>query len=102
MAPTRKEDSFSMKGVITQLDSATKTLHVKNEGGLELTYRVDDATRISTPEGTGGNSARELTFSELGVNDPVEIEYRYNENYEKIALSIQREPQPPAPLPSKS
>ena len=90
-----------MKGVITQLDPPTKTLHVKNEGGLELTYRVDDATRISAPAGQGGNSARELTFSELEANDPVEIEYRYNENYEKIALSIQKEPQPQAPPPSK-
>ena len=97
----RSEDSFSVKGLITKIDATTKTLHVKNEGGLELTYRVDDSTQIEIAEEPGKASGRPLLFSELAANDPLEISYRYNENYEKIALSVQKQPKKTAAAPPR-
>ena len=91
--PARKEDSFSVKGVITRTDPATKTLYVKTQSGLELTYQVDDSTQIDAPGNSGGAPDREVLFSKLAANDPVEISYRYNENYEKIALLIRKQPE---------
>ena len=93
VAPTRKEDSFSVKGVISRTDPVTKTLYVKTESGLELTYHVDDSTQIDAPGNSGGAPDREVLFSKLAVNDAIEINYRYNENYEKIALSVQKQPE---------
>ena len=90
VTPSRKEDFFSAKGVLTRIDSVTKVLYLRNESGLELTYHVDDSTKAEVP------------FSTLAVNDAVEIDYRYNENYEKIALSLRKQPPLPAPPPSKS
>ena len=90
-AESRKDDSFSVKGLVTRIDSATKTLYVKTEGGLELTYHVDDSTQVEAPGDSGGTPDRELLFSKLAVNDSVEISYRYNENYEKMALSVRKQ-----------
>ena len=93
VAPARKEDSFSVKGVITRTDPATKTLYVKTQSGLELTYDVDDSTQIDAPGNSGGAPDSAVLFSKLAANDPVEITYRYNENYEKIALLIRKQPE---------
>ena len=93
VVPARKEDSFSVKGVITRTDPATKTLYVKTQSGLELTYQVDDSTQIDAPGNSGGTPDREVLFSKLAANDAVEINYRYNENYEKIALLIRKQPE---------
>ena len=101
MPQGRTEDSFSIKGLIARVDSATKTLYVKNEGGLELSCHVDDSTQIEAAEEAGQKAGRALLFSELAVNDSVEISYRYNENYEKIALSVQRQPKKIAVAPAK-
>ena len=91
--PARREDSFSVKGVITRTDPATKTLYVKTQSGLELTYQVDDSTQIDAPGDSGGAPDRGVLFSKLAADDPVEISYRYNENYEKIALLIRKQPE---------
>ena len=102
-AQPRREDSFSVKGRITRIDPATKTLYLRNEAGLELTYHVDDSTQIEVPdtEPTWAATPDPQGFlSRFAVNDSVEIGYRYNENYEKIALSIRKElPNPALPAP---
>ncbi len=90
-AQVKKQEPFKAKGVITQVDPAAKTFFLKNEGGLELTYHADDSTEF---EGSG--------LAELFTGDEVEVTYRYNENYEKIALSVKKPSKENIPVPKKS
>ena len=68
----KKEDLFSMKGTVTQIDTAEKILRAKNPAGLELTFRVEKGESLAG----------------LAANDPVEISYVYNENFEKVARTL--------------
>ena len=63
------------------MNQEDKVLRVKIEGGLELTFHTDEATVIRKAEGTG-------TFKDLMEGGAVEMEYVYNENYEKVAQAI--------------
>ncbi len=70
----KEEGFFSTKGTITRMEADQKRFTLKNEGGLELTFYTGEAK----------------TFAGLAVGDAVEIDYLYNENYEKIAQSIRK------------
>lgn len=76
-ALVKKQEPFKAQGVVTRVDLAAKIFLLKNEGGLELTYFADDSTDF------GGSD-----FSSLATGENVEVTYRYNENYEKIALTV--------------
>ena len=78
-----QDELFSTKGTLTQVDTVGKMLRVKIEGGLELSFRVEDATQIMVGE-------TPKTLVDLGVNDSVEIQYFYNQNYEKVAKTIKK------------
>lgn len=75
-----KEELFSTKGTIIEINLQEKVLHVKNEGGLELTYHADEATPLD----------------DFAVNDFVEMDYLYNQDYEKMIRNIKKS-SPPAP-----
>lgn len=77
------ENLFSTKGTVTQIDQETQTLRVKNEGGLQLTFHTDTTTRV-----LAGDELK--TLAGLSTGDTIEIEYAYNENYEKVARSIKK------------
>jgi len=70
-----REESFSTKGTVVSVDGATDTLRLRNEGGLELTFHANNPAQLSG----------------LGADDPIEIEYRYNENYEKVIQSVKKQ-----------
>ena len=101
-APSQ-EEHFSTKGTITQIEStgessqegAAKILRVKTEGGLELTFRANNLTSVKVGE-------QVKSLADLAVNDPVEIDYAYNENYEKVSQSIVKKQTPEPPKPEKS
>ena len=76
-----KEQIFSTKGTLTQIDASAKILRVKIEGGLELTFRVDDSTQIRKGEAL-------KSFADLQGDQPVEMEYVYNEDFEKVARTV--------------
>jgi hypothetical protein len=75
------EDLFSTEGAITQVDAAENIIHVKVEGGLEVTFHLDDTTAVQAGEAV-------KSFADLQVGDTVKIGYRYNDNYEKVARSV--------------
>ena len=83
-----EEESFSTAGKITQLNIQEKTLGLKREGGLELTFHVNDVTQILI-----GEEAKPLT--DLAVGDSIEMEYVYNKDYEKFARTIRKSLTPP-------
>ena len=70
----KREELFSTQGTITRMKADQKRFTLKNEGGLELTFYTGEAT----------------TLADLAVGDAVEIDYLYNENYEKIAQAIKK------------
>ena len=86
-----QEEIFSTKGNLVEVNPEEKLLRLKNEGGLELTFRVVATTQVWVEE------AQKL-LADLPVNGKVEIEYNYNENYEKVArlIKVQKEPASPA------
>ncbi len=91
VAQVKKQEPFRARGAVTQVDPAAKTFFLKNEGGLELTYFVDDSTDFEGSE-----------FLNLETGSNVEVTYRYNENYEKIALTVQDIPEQAKPASGKS
>lgn len=87
-AQTQKaEDVFTATGRLTQMDPDEKILRLRTEAGLEFTFRVVATTQIQE----GG--ALKL-FSDLAINEPVQIEYTYNEDFEKVARLIRKEQVP--------
>lgn len=72
---------FSTEGTLTEVQPEQKTLRLKNKGGLELTFRAEEGTSVRI-----GGTAK--SFADLRPGDWAEMEYDYNENYEKIAESI--------------
>lgn len=85
--PRTQEEFFSTKGTIIQVDAEEKVLHVKIEGGLEATFHVDDKTVIKAGEAP-------QSFAALVADDSLALEYFYNENYEKVARTITKLPEP--------
>ena len=79
--PGAEEEFFSIKGRITETSAEEKTFKIKREEGLELTYRADEATHVLV-------DGEEKALTSLAAGDPVEVEYFYNQNYEKIIQSI--------------
>jgi hypothetical protein len=75
------DDLFSTQGTITEVNSSEKIIHVKIEGGLEVTFHLDTTTTVKA-----GEADRALT--DLAAGDTVKIDYRYNDNYEKVARSV--------------
>lgn len=78
-----KEELFSIQGTLIQVETGEKMFLLKNEGGLELTFRVNEGTEIKIGQGSG-------LLSHLAAGDSVEVDYIYNENYEKVARSIRK------------
>ena len=78
---TGEEGRFTTRGVITQIDLSTKTLLVRNEGGLELTFHLNDGTQVRTGKTT-------LSAADLKAEDEVEIDYEYNADFEKIVRTV--------------
>ena len=97
LEPQTQEEHFSIEGTITEIESPAKSsqsaegkiIRLKNEKGLELTFRLDSSTSVKVGEDT-------QSINDLAVNDPIEIEYVYNENYEKVGRSIKK-PKPEQP-----
>lgn len=77
----KKEELFSTKGTLTRVEAGEKMFFLKNEGGLELTFHTDAQTEMSG----------------LGEGDFLEIDYFYNENYEKVARTIRKPEKSAAP-----
>lgn len=77
-----QEEIFSTKGTLTEVNPEEKFVRLKNEGGLELTFLVNATTQVRLSE-------KQELLTYLAVNDEVEMEYVYNENYEKVARTIQ-------------
>ena len=75
------EEMFSAKGTVTDVNADEKSFHAKMEGGLELTFFVNDETVVKM-----GDENR--LFADLGEGAAVEITYFYNDNYEKVAKTI--------------
>jgi len=86
-AADTQEELFSTQGTITEINAEEKYLRVKVEGGLELTFHVDDATAVQA-------GAETKSYADLLVDDLVSVSYLYNENYEKIAREITKHPRP--------
>ena len=84
----KTEDFFSAKGVVTRVDLAQKVVYLKTEGGLELTFHINETSQI-----TQGSETQSL--ADLAVGDEVEMEYDYNPDYEKIVRLIKKK-SPPA------
>lgn len=74
-------ESFFAKGTIAEVDREEKVLQVKIEDGLELTFHTNEATGVREGEGAG-------SFENLVEGRAVEMEYFYNEDYEKVARVI--------------
>ena len=72
---------FSTEGTLTDVQPEQKTLRLKNKGGLELTFRAEEGVAVRI-----GGVVK--SFADLHPGDSVEMEYDYNENYEKILQSI--------------
>ena len=89
-AETQKEEPFSIKGTLLRSDPATQTLHIKNEGGLELTFHTNEATQFTAANKEVETPGRAILFNDLLPNDSLEIEYSYNENYEKVAQAVRK------------
>lgn len=81
------EGKFTLRGTLTRRDLPAKTLLVKNEGGLELTFHLKEAGRVSVGEETGSGA-------DPAAGDEVEIEYEYNADYEKIIRSLKKRSSP--------
>lgn len=84
-AQQEEEKLFSTRGKLTEINLEEKVLRLKNEGGLELTFLLTDTTQVKT-----GEAIRPL--ADLAVDDSVKMDYRYNENYEKVVRTIEKEP----------
>ena len=82
--PPQANEAFSTKGRLTETDPNELVVRMKNEGGLELTFRV-----IATTEIKEGETPK--LFEDLAPGDAVTIDYTYNEDYEKVARLIERE-----------
>ena len=89
-AEAQKEEPFSIKGILLRSDPATQTLHVKNEGGLTLTFHTNEATKFTAANKEAQTPGGPILFSDLLPNDSLEIEYSYNGNYEKIAQAVRK------------
>lgn len=72
---------FLTEGTLTEVQPEQKIFRLKNKGGLELTFRAEERTSVRV-EGTP------KSFADLRPGDWAEVEYDYNENYEKIAETI--------------
>lgn len=79
--PAEPDGHFFIRGTVTRVDAPAKVMHVKNEGGLELTFHWDEAAQIQKGERTGA-------LQDLAADAGVEIEYEYNADYEKMARLI--------------
>lgn len=77
------DNLFSTKGTVTHINTQEKVLLVKREGGLELTFHTDEATEVTV-------DGEMKSIADIGINDSVEIDYVYNENYEKVARKIRK------------
>jgi len=87
--------SFSTKGTLTRVDLPMNVIYLKNEGGLELTFHLNETTQVQSGEKTG-------SAADLAAEEEVEIDYEYNADYEKMAraISIKKGP-PPASFEKK-
>ena len=80
-APAVRDEFFLAQGTITEVRPEEKILHVKIDGGPEVTFYVNEATLINL----GGQKE---SFDDLAAGDMVEIKYAYNEDYRKVAQAI--------------
>lgn len=78
---TAPPENFSAAGTITVVDGGKKAIRVKVQKGLELTFFVVETTEITKAGST-------KSFQNLAPLQEVQIEYLYNEDYEKVALKI--------------
>ena len=85
-APSVKpeEGVVSAKGKLTQVNLEGKSLLIRIEEGLELTFFADETTRIQIGKET-------KSLADLAAGDSVEIEYRYDQDYQKVLQSIRKE-----------
>ena len=79
---------FSTQGTVTRVDLPTQVINLKNEGGLELTFHLNETTQVRMGEKVG-------SAADLAADEEVEMEYDYNADYEKIARSILIKKGPP-------
>ncbi len=84
---TGQEGRFTTRGVITKIDGPAKTIFVRNDGGLELTFHLDEGTQIRLGK-TGASLA------DLKDEDEVEMDYEYNNDYEKIVRTLTKSASP--------
>ena len=82
---------FLLKGTVTDLNAAGKIFKVKAEGGFELTFHAEDSAQ-GTPESAAGKPPASSLLHGLAPSDSVEVAYRYNKDYEKIATSVKKIP----------
>ena len=87
--PNLPIEHFSTQGVVTHLDPARKVVYLKTERGLELTFHISETTVI-----TQGQETKSL--ADLAPEDEIEIEYDYNQDYEKVARSVKKKSKPSA------
>lgn len=79
-----KKEFFSTKGTLMRVETGEKKFFLKNEGGLELTFHADESTRLAIGQ-------NQTSLADLAPGDSLEIDYVYNENYEKTARSIRKQ-----------
>jgi len=77
------EEHFSTRGTVTRINQDQKIVSVKTEGGLELTFHIEETTQIL-------RDSKTQSFADLALEDEVEIEYDYNPDYEKIVRTLKR------------
>ena len=75
------EGAFTSEGTVTRIDLGEKIIRVKLHAGLEVTFRVDEATVFT-------QGAQAQTLRELAVQNNVVVEYVYTDNYEKLARAV--------------
>ena len=75
------DEIFSTKGTVNDVNEEEKSVHVKIEGGLELTFYVINITTIELQQET-------RNFSDLHSGAEVAIDYFYDESYRKVAKVI--------------
>ena len=80
----------TVKGTLTALNLQGNTFRLENEKGFELQFHWDASTQVLDGEVTS-------PLSGLAVDDFLEVEYRYNENYERVAQTVRKLQKPETP-----
>lgn len=75
------EELFSAQATVTEVNLEEKFFRAKVEGGLELTFQVEESTQIQAAE-------TPQLLADLTPGTAVEIQYRYNQDFEKVAARV--------------